>query len=348
VKVESFAMADDNMEIFSDHGETVGDDIDIDIDFTGGQVDEDYILQDAQPSADYGAEFPPQQSPMHHDDPMIADDSASYQMEDADLVHNEAVQDAEPEPMSFASSDIPFSGGDIANAVDAIIYSEDHNIGLFEQDDDYEFEGTEGGFVLVAENDSEGNVGSNAENVPAHVEYIADKVVDEGQEVKKHDSEPESHESTSPHRGSQATQEEPREPRSPPASISIPAHSSPVYESNDLVRDPGQNPCEASVDTEEPDPSELAPDFSKARDMKVVYQSVEYALFSSSESDDPDSFFLSDLTVMEKPLDQFFQAIREIIRDDLTAEDELCLNVEDLGLETEEVSGPTSLRKISC
>ncbi len=79
-------------------------------------------------------------------------------------------------------------------------------------------------------------------------------------------------------------------------------------------------------------------DFPISHDVIVVYRAVEYALFGTSGSDDPDSFFLSDVSITQKPLSDFFKAIREVIHEDLGDEDELCISVEDLGLETEEVS----------
>ncbi len=114
-------MADDSMEISSEHGHNAGDDIDIDIDLTVGQADEDYILQDALSSAEYGNDFQLQPSPvMNHDDLMVDDDNASYQMDDADLLPDEGEHIIETEPMSLATGDVLQVSGDDGNAADAV------------------------------------------------------------------------------------------------------------------------------------------------------------------------------------------------------------------------------------
>ncbi|KUJ12692.1 uncharacterized protein LY89DRAFT_190286 [Mollisia scopiformis] len=327
-------MADDSMEISSEHGQNTGDDIDIDIDITAGQADEDYILQDTLSTVDYGNEFPTQPSPaVHHDDLMVDDDNASYQMDDADFIQDEAEHIAEPESMSFAQTDILYTHGDDGSAADAIIYSEDHDIGLFfGQDGGNEMDATGRDLVLDSENIShDGNIAPIPEGVLPHADTILPQ--DYSNQGDQADKSPSQSLGPSPQSRSPAAAAE--EPRSPPASL---GHLSPVRESNDTISDPTSNPQEASGEVDEPESIEHTYDFLTARGVKVVYQSVEYALFATSDSDDPDSYFLSDLAIIEKPLEQFFSAIREIIRDDLTADEELCLNVEDLGLETEEAS----------
>jgi hypothetical protein len=72
-------------------------------------------------------------------------------------------------------------------------------------------------------------------------------------------------------------------------------------------------------------------------DIVVAWQSNEYSLFPKSESDDPDSFFLSDLEIIERPLGEFLQSMRSVISEELQDEDELCMAIGDLGLEFEEV-----------
>ncbi|EPE32468.1 hypothetical protein GLAREA_07601 [Glarea lozoyensis ATCC 20868] len=73
-------------------------------------------------------------------------------------------------------------------------------------------------------------------------------------------------------------------------------------------------------------------------DVVVAWQSNEYSLFPKSESDSPDSFFLSDLEIIGRPLSEFLLSIREVLSDELQDEDELCMAVGDLGLEFEETS----------
>ncbi|KAG9233606.1 hypothetical protein BJ875DRAFT_484989 [Amylocarpus encephaloides] len=78
--------------------------------------------------------------------------------------------------------------------------------------------------------------------------------------------------------------------------------------------------------------------FSNEANVTMVWQNAEYTLFPRLESDDPDSFFLSDQKILERPLNDFLQSIRDVIREEITDEDELCMAIEDLGLEIEETS----------
>lgn len=77
---------------------------------------------------------------------------------------------------------------------------------------------------------------------------------------------------------------------------------------------------------------------SEERTIMVQYIDTEYALVSSSEFDDPDSYFLKDSNVLKEPLSIFFAIIRDILGDEVGPQDELCLSIDDLGLETFEVS----------
>lgn len=330
-----FTMADDSMEISSEHGHNVGDDIDIDIDLTTGQADEDYVLQDALSGADYSNGFLPQLSlEMHHDDVMVDDDNESYQMEDADLIHDETEEIIETE---VAMAD-PFQ---MLNADDGntVAYTEEHDIGLFFNQQ----EGHDETLVGDGLQDS-GNISHHEENVPASEDMVPhddalptdESTFQEVEGVGKGESHHQSQDSTPPSHSPAAA---PEEPGSPPTSIPGPDPPVVTHESNDAIPEPDHSSShEDSAKSDEPSSAERTYDLSNAYAMKVVYQSVEYALFSTSESDDPDSFFLSDIAIMEKPLSDLFKAIREIIHDDLAEEDELCLSFEDLGLETEEAS----------
>lgn len=335
-----FKMADDSMEISSENGQPGGDDIDIDIDLTAGQPDEDYILNDALSTVDYGNDFPAQLSPaLHHDDLMVDDDNASYQMDDADAIHDDgAEQNAEPESMSFAQSEILYEGGDDVNTANTFIQSEDHDIGLFfGQHDGHDMDPTSGQLAPESENVSHhDNATPISNDVIAHEDNIpANELGLQVEEVERGDLQHESQRFQEPSGSPPATKEE---AKSPPTSIFVPGPSSPAIETDTPTSDPTRGSHGEAAKVEDSGSTGCTYNPSKAREVKVVYQSVEYALFSTSDLDDPDSFFLSDISIIEKPLDQFFQAIREIIRDDLTAEEELCLNVEDLGLETEEVN----------
>ena len=74
------------------------------------------------------------------------------------------------------------------------------------------------------------------------------------------------------------------------------------------------------------------------RIIMVHYNDQEYALVCSSESDDPDTYFLKGSHVLQEPLSIFFACLREILGDEVGPQDELCLAIDDLGLETFEVS----------
>jgi hypothetical protein len=76
-------------------------------------------------------------------------------------------------------------------------------------------------------------------------------------------------------------------------------------------------------------------------EVTMVWKEQEYAVFSMSELDDPDTYFLSDTSTLDQPLGAFFEAIREVICDELKEDEELCMVVDNLGLEIEEVSFPT-------
>ncbi len=171
------------------------------------------------------------------------------------------------------------------------------------------------------------DITSTSEDVFPHEETLPteDSNFQETEGVGKDDSYHKSQDSTPP---SQSPATGPEQPRSPPASISGPGHS-PVHNPNNTITDATHNSHEDFSTADEPSSGSSLYDLSKAHEVKVVYQSVEYKLFSSSDSDDPDSFFLSDLAIMKQPLIEFFKAIREIIRDDLSAEDELCISIED-------------------
>jgi hypothetical protein len=69
----------------------------------------------------------------------------------------------------------------------------------------------------------------------------------------------------------------------------------------------------------------------------VMYGGAEYVLFGNSDADDIDSYFLSDISIKDKPLANLFEAIRNVIHEDLSDDDELCLSVPALGLDLEEV-----------
>lgn len=316
-------MADDSMEISSQHGHSDGDgDIDIDFDFTSAPVDEDYVLEDAALPADFGEDLRPQPSPaIGNDDLMIDEDVDSYPMDDADLLHGEEGQ--------IQHEALPFDNES------SFHLEEDPNHGLHFEGDDlnsgaaYMYGQQESSEAQVVENDaSEGNpldAPQGGDSQAAEVVPVPD--------VEKPSADVAQHEfrRASPLYGSPKSAVSAPAPKSPPApnlerGPTSPTHTSEYHETNASSPSLSGDGGKGDITTPRNSPQEVM----------VVYQSVEYALFSSSELDDPDSFFLSDTSIADKPLADLFNAIRQVIQEDLSEEDELCMAVEDLGIETEE------------
>ena len=328
-------MADDSMEISSEIGHNDGD-IDIDFDFTTAQVDEDYILEDATLTADAGGDPGPQPSPAFgNDDLMIDEDVDSYSMHDADPLHGEEGHSIDHEALPL-DIEGPFHAG------------EDPNLGFHfgannsNNATDYIYAHQESLEVQVAGNHTpEGNSGDiphqkdlqQEDLQPAEVAPIPDSE-NLASEFSEHESR-----TASPVQRSPKSTVIAQAPKSPPVpsrkhESTSPDPTSEHHESNLASKSVSGDGITAIKNTSL-DEKTIVPSH---QDVMVVYQSVEYALFSSSELDDPDSFFLSDMSIAEKPLADLFKAIRQVIQEDLGDEDELCIAVEDLGIEADEVS----------
>jgi hypothetical protein len=324
-------MADDSMEISSEHGHGIGeDDIDIDIDLTVGQVDEDYIIEDAASNADFRNDFHPQPSPaMGHDDLMIDEDIESYPMDDADLFHDEGGQTFQAESMSFATGEDSNFGQNLGDTIHSMAAATNLHEGLgYDQQQISENGLGQNDFELE---DSEDPL--HDEDLHHHIEADQPETTEATKPQPTLNSGTPSPHNRSPH---SVTADE---LRNLPGSLPEPGVLPLSPTSNDLEESPTSNPdaLESSNTAKATSPRNTDGP-AAAREVIVVYKSVEYALFSTSELDDPDSYFLSDRSITEKPLPDFFKAIRDIIHEELADEDELCISVEDLGLETEEVS----------
>lgn len=336
-------MADDSMEISSDHGHNTGEDIDIDIDFTAGQVDEDYVLEDASFANDYI----PQPSPAPgHDDLMLDEDSASFKMEDADFLDVDEEQHLDQQSMFPPSS--PFNQHDtspafqeadhqthqIDYAYEQQVEVPDHDIethDLLGEPEEPLVDGTEGHDLLGTED----HLAVEDEQEPAD---ISTPVHDT---VKSYDG---GSNASSP-RNPTHTETVDEQSKSPPSSA---PPAIPVEPSEHSASDPA-SPATPTTAVKASEPFvETSNDLHTSTEVKVLYRNTEYLLFSTSESDHPDTYFLSDPSIIDKPLSYLFEAIRVIIRDELAEEDELCLTVEELGLETEEVSLSLPLRNPSA
>ncbi|KAI1213347.1 uncharacterized protein F4807DRAFT_470727 [Annulohypoxylon truncatum] len=73
-------------------------------------------------------------------------------------------------------------------------------------------------------------------------------------------------------------------------------------------------------------------------EMYISYGQTDYRLFAKSEDDDPNQYFLRDMSTMELPLGQFLSNLREVIADEVSVLDELVMHVDGLGLEFSESS----------
>ncbi|KAJ5038334.1 uncharacterized protein L3040_007200 [Drepanopeziza brunnea f. sp. 'multigermtubi'] len=321
-------MVDDNMEISSEHGHNMEQaDIDIDIDLTPGNMDEDYILEDATSQIELGTEFLAQPSPAAHDDVMRDDDNESYHMEDAELLDAGEEHTMEQGSMSDTiDGDATYFGADNQEAEQQRSEQVEQATGIPYHED------------IVPSDD----------NLGLSFEEEAPQDVLEHEDTQYHDQNPPQDSNDHPEftaaKGSPTltpnlqdpTPTAPAEPRSPPASGQDPLLSSP----------------EVANDHKEPIPCSKSPradhirfdeaikngDGSEGLDLRVIYRETEYNMFQTSDLDHPDSYFIADVAYLRRPLSELFKAIREIICEDLTDEDELCIAVESLGLETEESS----------
>ncbi|PMD24191.1 hypothetical protein NA56DRAFT_30215 [Hyaloscypha hepaticicola] len=332
-------MADDSMEISSEIGHNDGDgdgDIDIDFDFTTAQVDEDYVIEDATLTADAGGDPGPQPSPAFgNDDLMIDEDVDSYSMGDADVLHGEEGHSIDHEALPL----------DIEGPFHAV---EDPNLGLqfgannLNSATDYMYAHQESLEVQVAGNDTpEGNSRDihhqkdlqQEDLQPAEVAPIPD-TENLAAEFSEHESR-----TASPVQGSPKSTVIAQGQKSPLAPSRKHESTSPdpttEYHETNLTSQSVSGDGITTVKNTSLDETTVVPSH---QEVMVVYQSVEYALFSSSELDDTDSFFLSDMSIAEKPLADLFKAIRQVIQEDLGDEDELCMAVEDLGIQAEESS----------
>ena len=287
-----------SMEISYD-GHDGDDDIDINIDIQPGNHDEDFIIEDARSEAGT------------NDDVMLDEDNASYNMEDADYVPEEELQEViDTETIDISEHEMlgPNETDQNTfppNAVPSPLQSEDRYININPVDDT----------TISA-------VSAQAEQLqPKEVYKIVEEV---------------------------AAQPTP----SPEADVTLQKASPPVSDEKPQEAENINPQSPAQVLEEQEQESGEAPQvdengqeanveknlISEERNITVGYQGSEYALVASSESDDPDSYFLKDSSVLKEPLAALFAVLRDILHDEIPAGDELVFTIDDLGLETCEVS----------
>lgn len=287
-------MVVDEMEISYD-GHDVDDDIDINIDIEPGNNDEDFIIEDARSEAGT------------NDDVMLDEDNASYNMEDADYVPEEELQDA--------------------------IDTETIDVSELE---------------MLRPHDTEQHAfSSNAVPSPLQSEDRYDKPVDDtisfAQAVQAEQLEPEEVSKIVEEVAAQPTPSPTIRKESPPLSDEKPQdeeNTMPQSPPQDLQEQEQENGEASSVDENGQRVNIEQNLISEERNITVGYQGSEYALVASSESDDPDSYFLKDSSVLKEPLSALFAVLRDILHDEIPTGDELVFTIDDLGLETCEVSNP--------
>lgn len=292
-------MVVDEMEISYD-GHDGDDDIDINIDIEPGNNDEDFIIEDARSEAGT------------NDDVMLDEDNASYNMEDADYVPEEELQDdIDTETIDVSELEMLRPHGTDehtfpSNAVPSPLQSEDRYTNNKPVDDTISFAQA-----------------AQAEQLqPEEVSKIVEEV------AAQPTPSPTIHKESSPLSNEKPQEVENINPQSPPQ----------VLEEQEQEQENGEA---SNVDENEQKVNIEQNLISEERNITVGYQGSDYALVASSESDDPDSYFLKDSSVLKEPLSALFAVLRDILHDEIPAGDELVFTIDDLGLETCEVSNPS-------
>lgn len=317
----SASMADDNMEIYTDFGQNIGDDdIDIDIDLAAGQNEEDYILEDAK--SDIGLDdnyvietLSPQGA--SNDEPMVDDERASYAMDDVDFVPEDNPYDQE------ADADVPGMG---TSSLDV-----GHN-------DAQDGRAPKAAWDHIQESEDSLQYAGKQESSTKDTTTFEDK----GEEVQVpaviSPTPPPLHEVLAEEDGGQRAVPLTMEPKSNSNAYygkEVPSEVDNELDEDNAATQGNHEPRSQSDQEEKEIPAPI--------NALVAYRDAEYALISSSDSDDPDSFFFKDDTLTKMPFSTFFNALRDVLIDDLALEDELYLAFEELGLEITEASQKLSL-----
>ncbi|RDW84575.1 hypothetical protein BP6252_02165 [Coleophoma cylindrospora] len=371
-------MADDDMEISSEHGQqpTGTEDIDIDIDLTTGPNDEDYILEDAQSNAELPDSFQAQPSPAMNDDLMVDEENASYTMGD-DILDDNEDEHMEHETIAMAFSVIDHDGNETGEitSYDAQHFhtqtTADNAEAMWDHPAEMQ-ETVEADLVEATETEIQQEPEesthelqipwANAEDIMDNHEQMVgtktaqDDVLDDPEKLDDVEDAVEGQNGTeSSTKASLELQDVKLPSQSPHSSNSqVPQIIDERGEAGSSSEVQGaEEELQVDVVTPTATDDEIVPEqnfdnpisnagfvasIPAAQKVVVIYQTMEYALFSTSDSEDPDSFFLSDMSVCDKSIAELFAALREIIVEDLADEDELCMTIEDLSLEMDEVS----------
>jgi hypothetical protein len=400
-------MADD-MEISSDHGQNVDDDIDIDIDFTTGEADEigdeDYMVDEAPGESGFGHLYLP--SPIQDgstvDDVAMFDETSGVDQRpdegsvgDVTITLDDGPFSEHPDNMELPGSSFIMDGtSDLATGFDVDEPMSSSNLLNQPAGDDDVQNNLEPDLLFdkVSEAFVEGYEPAGVDDLPPQpvINDHSPKPEDSISGQSPQSANPQLHDVTSPGNPtpsgvavsqppsnfdsvSSATNEEPNVGRSlseqslnsggtvrassPSAAakdnqspdvntkVKIGTESEPVNHTASSTSPPTPlqehspqsnfHDSEANINRENTIKDNI---ITTGPEVVVAWQSNEYLLFPKSESDNSDSFFLSDLGIIERPLSEFLLSIREVLSEELQDEDELCMAVGDLGLEFEEVS----------
>ncbi|KAF7948325.1 uncharacterized protein EAE97_003736 [Botrytis byssoidea] len=358
-------MVDDSMEIASEHGHnTAEEDIDIDIDLTTGNVDEDDILDDIDADADFDTNITDVPAHVETDDLMVDDDGddASYHMEDAELLEEEAddhVMEQEPAVLSFVTdepSDTSFA----------------------------ELHATESNFVDTGISDQfwdepqevqEQNEAMNAQDIEVNI-HGSETVVDNSADSTKNSDSKDSKEFAPISFPHPPTDEDPQS-NSPPNpkydgttqeelenNVNEPTNSIEAIDSNIYTEDGEQlglstasaesDPTDLNSHTEgqrqeqEQEQEQEQPDLITvsaesglidtndatlestkdlehqyhARGIVVKYNNRNYPLIRKSSTDHPNDFFFENSSVVEKTLNEFCSEIRKVLAEENLPQDD--------------------------
>ncbi|KAL8370874.1 hypothetical protein RB595_000965 [Gaeumannomyces hyphopodioides] len=88
-------------------------------------------------------------------------------------------------------------------------------------------------------------------------------------------------------------------------------------------------------------------EFSTRPQVRIRYRDTTYSLFATSKSDDPYSFFFSDIEALEHPLSQFLAGLREVLSDEITPDEDVLIRIDGLGLEFADTMDKSSLDRIT-
>lgn len=344
-------MADESMEIATDLGheqeQGVADDyLDLDIDFTTGQPDDEELMEDdVAPTQELGDEHmhSPRQSsyPVGGDDIMQSphhgggDDLMLDDMENADQMYDEDLLGDEPQHLEHHMEDEAPSHSFVTVNEAYNDYSEHPETSAI----------TGGGIDELTDLNWENDETLALEYTEINAQVDESFQQEDVDDPSVHENEAEHHADTasnrdsqtaSPRQNSQEEQVAAAEPGSPSASDQGHQTASRDGSPDSYNQDQTQN----EVLQENSAESNAHVEHKNSRAYKgitVVYREMEYSLFGAA-SDDSDSYFLSDLSLAEKPVSDLFKEIRNVLSFEVLEQEELCLSIKHLGLDIEEVS----------